>query len=445
MSPELDLTRTSTRKALLRVVPLLTVGGFMAYIDRTNLGIAALDLTGDFGMDPKTYGLVAGIFFIGYMLFEVPSNVIMHKVGARPWLARIMLSWGILTILSAFTQDTLQFTIVRFFLGIAEAGYYPGVYVVLAMWFPRATLGRAMAIFLGASPVALAFGAPIGALLLRLGGTLGWSGWRWLFLIEGIPALFVGVLIYLLLPSRPADAKWLSTDERTALENALVTSPVDSQAEELHGLRLALRDRRVLLLGTAYLGVNFGFYGLAFWLPQIIKNELHIASSLTVGFLVAAIFLPAWVASLVVARHSDRASERVKHLIWPMGIGGAVLMITPFFGIPWASYVAIGIAAMAIISAYPVFWSIPSSFLVGVAAAGGIALINTIANAAGFIGPYFIGWMTQLFGDSRWGVFGIAVLMLVCAALIRYVSPSLPASVRGGDKAKSPSVGTSKV
>ena len=308
----------AVRKARWRLLPLLAFCYLLNYVDRVNVGFAAVTMRPDLGMSATAYGLGAGLFFIGYFLFEVPSNVIMHRVGARVWIARIMISWGIIASATAFIQGEISFYVVRFLLGFAEAGFFPGILLYLTYWFPRVQRARVIALTFLAVPLSSVFGGPLSGLLIDHGaGVLGFdAGWRFMFFVEGLPALILGIVVLFVLPSRPRDARWLSPEEREALERAIEAEDEEQVPHGL-GVRGALKDGRVIALSVVYFGIVFGLYVLAFFLPQVIADLKGTLSTTQIGLVTAIPYAVAAVVMVLVARHSDRTGERTFHVAVP--------------------------------------------------------------------------------------------------------------------------------
>jgi len=375
----------------------------VAYLDRLNLGFAALQMNAALGFSSEVFGFGAGIFFIGYFLFEVPSNLVLARVGARVWLARIAIVWGLISIGMLFVQGVRSFYVMRFLLGAAEAGFFPGVVLYFTYWFPAAERARAMAQFTTASMAAGILGSPLSGLLLSLRGVGGLAGWQWLFLAEGLPAVILGIVALWYLTDRPEHARWLPDSEKVWLIDTLRREREYTARPDADTLRAGLLDRSVWgFAAVLFLMVTSG-YGFSFFLPQIVKG-LSGGSDLAVGLWSAVPFLAAAVAMVIVAAHSDRTGERRVHV--------ACCACTAAIGLAWASYaatpvlafLALVIAAIGLYSATPPFWSMPTAMLRGTGAAAGIALINAVGNLGGFMGPYAMGWMRDAFGDFHVGL-----------------------------------------
>jgi D-galactonate transporter len=416
----------AVRKATRRLLPFLGLCYLLNYVDRVNVGFAALKMNPDLGLSAAAYGLGAGLFFIGYFFFEVPSNVILHRVGARIWIARIMITWGVVASATAFVQGEVSFYIVRFLLGIAEAGFFPGIILYLTYWFPRAQRAKVVALFFLAVPLSSVLGAPISTLLIQNGdGLLGFdAGWLFMFFVEGIPALLMGVLVLVLLPDRPTRARWLTGAEQQALERRIADEDA-AQVPQETGLLAGLRDRRVVALSVIYFGVVFGLYVLAFFLPQVVSDlqeQFGVRFSLVdIGLITAVPYVVASVVMVLNARHSDRTGERRLHVAVPAFLGAAGVAVALYLDSPYLVMAAMTLCAVGVYSAIPVIWQLPSAFLTGVGAAAGIALINSFGNLSGFVGPYLTGWLQDVTGSFRAGMFVVAAFMVLAGVIVLLV------------------------
>lgn len=379
-------------KPARRLLPLLGLLYFVSFLDRVNVGFAALQMNADLGFSDTAYATGAGIFFVAYALLEVPSNVMLEKFGARLWIFRIMLSWGLLSAATAFVYNESSFYLVRFLLGAAEAGFFPGVIFYLTRWFPAGLRARMVAGFMAAVPLAGIIGAPLSGAILGLHGFWGLAGWQWLFLIEGAPAVLLGFAVLRLLPDGPGDAPWLTDDERTAIAARLAAEPAPIHQT----LGPALRDIRVWLFSIPYFGIVLALYGLSFWLPLIVKQMGF--SDLQTGFVVAVPYVLAAIVMVVWGLRSDRRGERTAHFALPAFVAAAGFAGAAFLPGDLAVFLALVIGTVGIYAAFGPFWSVPAAELSGAAAAGGIALINSIGNLGGFAGPYLIGWVKQTTG-----------------------------------------------
>jgi ACS family tartrate transporter-like MFS transporter len=413
MSAELE-TRT-LRKVTLRIVPFVMLLYFIAFIDRVNIGFAALTMNKDLGFSPTVFGFGAGIFFLGYFLFEVPSNLVLDKVGARIWIARVMITWGLISGAMAFVQGPNSFYTLRFLLGAAEAGFFPGIILYLSYWFPARQRAAVTAIFMAAAPLSTVLGSPVSGALLEMHGLLGLSGWQWMFIIEAVPALILGVVVLFYMTDRPEKAKWLRDDERNWLVNTMNAEADKKAGAASHSVWRGLADPRVIALSLVYFGTSAGLYTLGIWAPQIIK-EFGL-SSLQVGFLNSLPGIVAIAAMVIWARHSDRSGERTWHVVGACLLASLGLVLAGFAGSVLAVLLALTLVNIGISSAKPPLWSMPTMFLSGSAAAAGIATINSIGNLGGFVGPAMIGWIKDLTGSFQGGLFFVAGLLVLSAVL----------------------------
>ena len=399
------------RKVSWRLTPFLLLCFIVAYLDRVNIGFAKLQMAPDLHLSDAVYGLGAGIFFIGYFLFEVPSNLILHRVGARVWIARIMLSWGVISALTMFVTTPTMFYTMRFLLGVAEAGFFPGVILYLTYWYPAHRRARMTTWFLTAVALSGVIGGPIsGYILETFDGLNGWHGWQWLFLLEGLPSILVGLLVYAVIDDRINEAKWLTDAEKQLLERNIAN---DNAAKENLPLLTVLKSPRTLLMGLIYFSFVMGLYGVGFWLPTLIKAT-GVTNSLTIGMLAAIPYAVAVIVMLSMAHSSDRRGERRWHIAIPAAIGAVGLVLS----VTWAhntvlAMTALTLATASILTVLPLFWSLPTAFLTGAGAAAGIALINSIGNLAGFLGPYAVGWLKQFGASHDAGMYLLAAFMVL--------------------------------
>jgi ACS family tartrate transporter-like MFS transporter len=403
------------RKITLRIVPFVMLLYFIAFIDRVNIGFAALTMNKDLGFSPSVFGVGAGIFFLGYFLFEVPSNLVLDKVGARIWIARVMITWGLISGAMSFVQGATSFYALRFLLGAAEAGFFPGIILYLSYWFPARQRAAVTAIFMAAAPLSTVLGSPVSGALLEMHGLLGLSGWQWMFIVEAIPAVLLGVVVLFYMTDRPEQAKWLRDDERTWLVSTMKTEAAKKSGTASHSVWRGLADLRVIALSLVYFGTSAGLYTLGIWAPQIIK-EFGL-SPLQIGFLNALPGIVAVVVMVLWARHSDRTGERTWHVVGACVLAAAGLMLAGFAGTVVAVLLALTLVNIGISSAKPPLWSMPTMFLSGSAAAAGIATINSIGNLGGFVGPAMIGWIKDLTGSFQGGLYFVAGLLVLSAVL----------------------------
>jgi ACS family tartrate transporter-like MFS transporter len=401
-------------KAAWRIIPFMMLLYVANFLDRVNVGFAALTMNKDLAIDSEAFGIVGGIFFVGYFLFEVPSNVILEKVGARFWIFRIMLTWGIVSMATAFVRGPESLGVLRFLLGVAEAGFFPGVIFYLGMWFPAAMRARYVGLFLCAIALANIVGAPVSGLILGVDGVWGLRGWQWLFLLEGLPSFFLAFAVLVWLPNGPGDARWLNDDERAVIDARLKAEPAHAH----HALWPMLRDPRVWALAIPDFGIVLSTYGVGLWLPQIVKGLGF--SNLGVGGVVALVYVASSIATILWCLSSDRAGERIYHVAVASVIGAGGLIAAAFTQGSIVCVFALAIGMSGTLAAISVFWSLPSSFLGQTAAAGGIALINSLANLAGFAGPYLMGWLKTATGGyaAGLGVLGGGLLMTAVTILL---------------------------
>ena len=408
-------------KVTRRIVPFLMLCYLVAYLDRVNVGFAKLQMSSDLHFSDTVYGLGAGIFFIAYFLVEIPSNIILHRVGARLWMARIMITWGIISSGMAFVTTPTAFYVMRFLLGLAEAGFYPGVILYLSYWYPSHRRGKMFAAFAMAVPVSGLIGGPLsGYLLHALSGAMGYAGWQWLFFVEGLPSIVVGIAAFVVLTDGIKKAKWLNAEERALLEEQIAA---DSAHKAEHSLREVFTNGRVWLVTTIYFCLICGFYTVGFWLPTLIAST-GVKDPLTIGLLTTIPYAAAVVTMALASRSADRRRERRWHLAFVSVLGGVGLIASAMFGgQPVLAMIGLTIAAAGALSTLPMFWSLPTAFLGGSAAAAGIALINSVGNLAGFAGPYFIGFMKDLTHSTNTGLYTMAGA-LILGALLTFLVPA---------------------
>lgn len=406
------------KKAIWRLGPFLGLLYLVAYIDRNNAGFAKLEMSEALQITEAAFGFAAGVFFIGYLLFEVPSNLLLERFGARKWITRIMISWGIVAVLTAFVQDSTQFAIARFILGVAEAGFFPGVLLYLTLWFPKQYRTQVLAVFVLSNPIANAVAAPLSGWILELHGMWGLAGWQLVFVLEGIPAILLAFVVFFWLPDRPRDAKWLNPDERQWISDTLARETADT--EQRHG-RLSLAavfgNGRLWTLILLFFGVVFGAYGLGLWLPTIVKNMADF-SNVTTGWLVA---LPN-ICAAVVLLPWVRAARKQGNIPLQIGVTLSITALSLIAAViaqsvPVLSLAAICVGMSALFSTTPLFWSLPPMVLTGTAAAAGLAFINSVGNLAGFAGPYAIGWISESTGSAIWGLLLVAGLTVLGAVI----------------------------
>lgn len=405
------------RKVVLRIVPFLMLCYVVSYLDRVNVGFAKLQMSDDLGFSEAAFGLGAGLFFIGYFIFEVPSNVLLQKVGARVWIARIMITWGIVSAAFMFVNSEAMFYVLRFLLGVAEAGFYPGVILYCTYWFPSHRRAKVIALFMSAIPLAGIFGNPLsGWIMDQFDGRNGLQGWQWMFLLEAIPAVLVGIWTLFYLDRGVRSAKWLDEEEKQVIETAIAE---DSAHKDVHApIWDAFKQPKVWLMSLIYFCFVMGQYALTFWMPTFVKST-GIEGALAIGLLSAIPYLAALIAMNLFGWSADKRRERRWHLVVPalMGTVGFTLA-SAWSGSTALSLVALSIAAAGVLTCAPLFWSLPTSFLGGTAAAAGIAVINSVGNLAGFVSPYMIGAIKDATGSTQLPMYVLALVLAVGAAVV---------------------------
>ncbi|ACL56439.1 MFS transporter [Methylobacterium nodulans] len=410
-----SLEQATMRRVAWRLVPFLCVLYVIAFVDRINVGFAALTMSRDLGLTPAMFGFGAGLFFISYFLFEVPSNLILDRVGARRWIARVMITWGLISMGFAFISGPNQFYVLRFLLGIAEAGFFPGVILYLTYWFPKRWRGRVTAGFVVAIPIASAIAAPISGYLLALDGVLGFHSWQWMFILEAAPAVVLGFVCLVYLTDRPEQARWLTAEQRDWLVTEMRAEQGAPQHHSLREVGATLLSWPVLRLALVYFGLTTGLYGIELWLPQIVKSFGH--SNIEVGFISAIPYLLAIATMGFWARHSDRTGERFGHVAIACAVGcGGLVMAGIFHDLVVATVIFLSLAIAGVMAARPPFWQLPTEFLTGTKAAAGIAAINSIGNLGGFVGPSLIGWAREASGSFTLGLMMSAATLALSAA-----------------------------
>ena len=407
-----ELERETMRQVARRLLPLLIVCYFVAYLDRVNVGFAALTMNRAFGFTAAVYGFGSGIFFLGYFIFEVPSNVLLSKIGARVWIARILITWGIISAGTAFIVGPVSFYSVRFALGIAEAGFFPGIILYLTWWFPSYYRSRIVGVFMAAIPISNIVGSILSGTLLGLDGWLDLAGWQWLFIIEAVPAVVLGVVFWVYMTDRPSQAHWLAPAQRDWLITRLAAERDRREAIRSYTLREAMTDRRVLLLSLVYFGGTFSGYGLVLFQPQIV-HRLAAGFGMT-GLINAIPYVFAAATMVLWGRHSDHTGERSWHVAIAYCVSSIGLIATSLMVDPIMTMAMLVIAAIGQSSTGPTFWSLPTAMLSGTAAAGGIALINALGNLGGFFGPYLFG----LIKDATGGSFMFALIAIAMGPIM---------------------------
>lgn len=409
-----ELGDRTLRKVRRRVMPLIVLLYFVAYLDRNNVGFAKLTMSEDIGLSAAAYGLGAGIFFLGYALLEVPSNAGMYRFGARKWLARILITWGIFATAMALVNGETTYYIIRFLLGAAEAGFFPAILFYLTLWFPAAQRVAVLGIFILAQPLSNALGAPVSGLLLQMDGVLGLHGWQWLYIIEGIPAILLGLLTPVLMTDRPSQAKWLAADEREWLTNTMDAELASKSQSGGHSFLAGLKDKRTLTYSALYFGLVCGIYGLGLWMPTIV-SALGKFSTAEVGFIV---IIPYAIAAVFVfwwSKRADKTGKRAWHTAASMVLAGAGLLAAGYLlpVNPILAMIGLTVSAMGIYGAIAPFLSMPAAALTGAAAASGLALINSLGNLGGFVAPYAVGLLKDATGNNQSGLLFLALCLAI--------------------------------
>jgi MFS transporter, ACS family, tartrate transporter len=423
-----DLERRTLTKVAWRFIPFLMLCYFVAYLDRVNVGFAKLTMDPDLKLSETAFGFGAGVFFLAYFLFEVPSNIILDKVGARRWIARIMFSWGVVSGATAFIPQIAAatglgaettFYLLRILLGFAEAGFFPGIIFFLTLWFPATHRARIIGYFMAAIPLSSALGSPVSASLLGLDGLAGLRGWQWLFIVEAIPALVLSFVILIYLTDRPADATWLDAEGRRWLQRRLVLEDQRRERVSPAGTLASLADPRVLALSLVYFGAVACVYGVGFWLPTIVRGfGLSIAAT---GWVNAIPYAVAFFGMIWWGLRSDRQGERTMHLAVALALAALGIGVSALLTDPLAKMLALTVGAFGVYASLPIFWTLPTAFLAGAAVAPGVAAINSIGNLSGYFGPFIIGWIKDATGSFAWGLATIAA----CAAVALVITLAL--------------------
>ncbi len=408
------------RKLNRRLLPFLACLYVIAYIDRVNIGFAKLTMAEQLGFSDSIYGLGAGIFFIGYFLFEIPSNLILHRVGAKIWIARIMIVWGLLAAAMVFVSTPMQFYILRFLLGVGEAGFFPGIILYLTYWYPAPRRAKATATFMASVALAGVIGSPLsGFIMTYLDGVSTLTGWQWLFLIEAVPAIILGIIVAFWLENGPEQARWLTSDERNWLNSQLTAESLNKeQSGHIICFSKALCNSKLWLLSFTYFSIVMGFYGISFWLPQIVNTLVHQNLMLT-GLLSAIPYAIAAIGMVVVGHLSDKNNERRWHIVSSALAGCLGLLISAIYNDTLLlALFGLSLASLGILSALSIFWSLPTAFLSGTAAAGGLALINAFGNLAGYLSPVLVAWIKTQTGDFTSALYMLATWLIVAAAIV---------------------------
>ncbi|WP_326806809.1 MULTISPECIES: MFS transporter [unclassified Streptomyces] len=435
--PRSAVEASAIRKISTRLVPFVALMFFVNYLDRTAVSFAEPNGMGeDLALTAAQFGFASGIFFLGYIVLEIPSNMALHRFGARRWLARIMVTWGVVSLLFTWVNGTEQLYTLRFLLGVAEAGFFPGAILYLSQWVPSRHRTKILGLFYLAQPLTTVLGAPLAGWLIGHHGLFGLEGWRVMFLFVSVPAILLGVVAWFYLIDRPADAKWLTPEERDWLTTELAAENAEKTGHEgKHAkgdLKAAFTNARVWILALVYFGFVYGLYALAFFLPTIIngfQEEFDTTFSVMDKAWITAIpYLPAAVVLYFWSRHATRNGTRTRHVAGPAIVGGVSIPLALYMGSPGATVAVITVTACSIFAALPVFWAVPSRFLTGAAAAVGIALINTAGNIAGFASSYITGWLKDWTGDYSVPLYLVGAFMLLSAALMIFLASRAPQS-----------------
>jgi len=422
-NPQHAVEEALYRKVALRLIPLLLASYVVAYLDRVNVGFAKLQMMDQLGFSDTVYGLGAGMFFIGYFLFEVPSNIILHRMGARVWIGRIMISWGLISAAMMFVTTPTMFYVMRFFLGVAEAGFFPGIILYLTYWYPADRRARITAMFMTGIAIAGVIGGPVSGIIMKYtDGINGWQGWQWMFLLEGLPSVALGVVVIIMLDDRIVDAKWLTEDERALLARNIAKDEAHKEDESFGRI---ISSGRVWLCAAIYFSYVMGVYGVSFFLPTIIKSMGH-TDVVEIGLISSIPYSVSVVVMLLVARSADRTGERRWHVAIPGVLGAVGLALSVVLAKDGTlAIAALTLGLSGIMTTLPLFWSLPTAFLAGTGAAAGIALINSLGNLAGFVSPYAVGWLKDATGSTDAGVYMLSIAVAVGVLLTLAVPKQL--------------------
>jgi len=402
-------------------MPIVLAAYIIAYIDRVNVGFAKLQMLGDLKFSESVYGFGAGIFFLGYFIFEVPSNLILHRVGARVWICRVLVTWGIISACTALVRTPMEFYAARLLLGFAESGFFPGMILYLTYWFPSEQRARVIAILLAGSAISGIVGGPVSGYILRfLAGHLGMAGWQWLFILEGLPAVVLGMVILFSFQDRVADARWLSEDEKSIVAAQIAQ---ESGAKSHQTVASVFLSPRIWLMGAIYFGIEMGSYAAGFWLPTIIRQS-GVKDAFHIGLLTAIPYAFALVAMVIVGRHSDKTRERRWHVIIPCLVSAVGFIVCVYAGSTLVSMIGLTLATAGVGTAVPMFWALPTSFLGGIGAAAGIALVNCTGNLGGFFSPAIMGFLKTHTGTLNSGLYLVAGCMVASSILIFALLPA---------------------
>jgi MFS transporter, ACS family, tartrate transporter len=413
-----SLGETTMKKISRRIIPFIFVLYIISFLDRVNIGYAALDMNKALGLTSSALGLISGIFFFGYFLFEVPSNILMHRIGARIWIARILISWGAVVIITAWAQNATHMYILRFLLGVAEAGFFPGIILYITYWFRAKEQARAFALFMTALAASNIIGAPLSTWVMDHVHWAGMPGWRWMFVIEGVPAIIFGVITYFYLTDRPEQATWLTAEEKNWLKGELAKEEQAKKKQKHDSIKEILLNPSVWRFSLIYFTLVTGLYGVGFWMPSIIKAFSKILTNTQVGLITMIPYILGGLAMIWWARKSDRTGERRMHTALPPIIGAIGLIGCGMTSNPVVSLIMMSLATVGIYSFFGPFWSLPALFLSETAAAVGIAFINSVGNLGGFLGPYALGYLKDATGKVQAGLFFLSLFLIICSLLV---------------------------
>jgi ACS family tartrate transporter-like MFS transporter len=430
-STSISIETKTIRKVQIRIIPFIFLLYIVAFLDRINIGFAALTMNKELAITSQQFGLIFGIFFVGYFLFEIPSNLMLHRIGARVWIARILITWGFVAALTGFVHGVHQLYIARFLLGLAEAGYFPGIVLYLTYWFRQREQAQTLALFLTGLPVASILGSPVSGFILDHVHWLGVSSWRWLLILEGIPAIVLGFLTYLLLPSRPEEAKFLTADEKEWIRAELGREEQQKLQQRQYSVLQALASGRVWYLVLTYFGLTLGISAMSSWAPQLVKSLSNRYSSSEVGLLLTIPNLVGLATMILISRSSDRVLERRYHVAIPAITAGLALGLlgttrSPFYSVILLTFLAIGLYGFM-----GPFWALPNEFLTGFSAAAGIALINSVGNLSQLVGPYMIGAIAMRTGNLYAGLALAGVPLFLSATLVLLLPRKASATATG--------------
>jgi ACS family tartrate transporter-like MFS transporter len=420
-----ELERSTMARVTWRLLPFLLLLYIISWLDRVNVGFAKLQMNSDLGMSDTAYGFGAGIFFLAYAACEIPSNLLLVRFGARRWIARIMITWGLISAGMMFVQGEMSFYIMRLLLGAAEAGFLPGIVYYLSQWFPRPQRAKAVSWFMIGIPLSIVFGGPLSGWLLGFEGHLGLHGWQWMFLLEGLPAVFLGFVVLGYLTEKPADAKWLTAEQREWLGRTMEAEHLAAHARHRVGVREVLAHPTVWLLAAIMFCCQTGSYGLTLWVPTIVKG-LSGFTNFEVGLISALPYIAAAAGMVLIGRSSDRTGERFMHVAIPTAIGAIGFVFTALLKSPIPAMIALTVAAVGDYGTRGPFWALPGKFLTGSAAAAGIALINAMGAVGGFIGPYAVGYLKDTSGNFESGLFLLAGILFAGSVLTMFLRFSPP-------------------